>query len=818
MYWEWKPGDNMREFLKKQHSLRFLLGSVIVVTVVAVESVGAVYEYFSERQRIIETMQASSAQSLARLEKNIAPFIESYAPNEYAQLVATEFTLKNYFAIVVRDFNMGKVVGRVEYISGMILDSGGVPQNFDVNEQRHREAIKQIYFSESKPMHSASGELLGEVTVYISDEALNRELSRILGNAIASALINIFLLIVLLLLFSQRLLINPLGKIERSLARQDADGIPLNPPPDTAIAEISRLTGTIATMLEVIRRSRDALQLERTRLKNVIDGAHAGTWEWNIPTGALVINERWAAMLGYTVEELAPVTYQTWANNVHPADIQQAMALIEQHFSGKSTEFRVEIRMRHKLGHWVWVLGMGRVASRAEDGKPLLMSGTHIDISESKRQAAELASQRHRLNEIITGTNVGTWEWNVQTGAVIFNERWAEIVGYSLAELEPVSIESWTKLAHPDDLECSNELLQQHFSGLSPFYEFEARMRHKQGHWVWVLDRGKVSSWTEDGKPLFMFGTHQDITARKTAEEQLSKSLHYNRSLIEASLDPLVTISKDGKIMDVNRATEDITGVSRQQLTGSEFSDYFADPEKAREGYRQVFLAGYISDYPLAIRHIDGHLTEVLYSASTFLDEQGEVAGVFAAARDITKLKETVEHIEHMALFDALTELPNRVMLNDRFHQALASAKRDRSHLALLFIDLDRFKPVNDTYGHHIGDLLLIQVANRMRSCIRESDTVARIGGDEFVVLLPDVESESDALAVADKIRIALRLPIQIESLSLEISSSIGIALYPLHGQDWEALSKNADAAMYRAKAAGRDTAVLASCPTKHWI
>lgn len=144
-----------------------------------------------------------------------------------------------------------------------------------------------------------------------------------------------------------------------------------------------------------------------------------------------------------------------------------------------------------------------------------------VDISARKKAEEALAHERQRLDSILKGTNAGTWEWNVQTGEVVFNERWAEIIGYTLAELAPVSIATWTNLAHPDDLKTSDALLERHFKGELPYYEFEIRMRHKDGRWIWVLDRGKVSSWTPDGKPLIMSGTHQDITARKQAEEKL---------------------------------------------------------------------------------------------------------------------------------------------------------------------------------------------------------------------------------------------------------------------------------------------------------
>ncbi len=149
---------------------------------------------------------------------------------------------------------------------------------------------------------------------------------------------------------------------------------------------------------------------------------------------------------------------------------------------------------------------------------------TFIDITKRRRAEQALAMEKRRLSNILEGTNVGTWEWNVQTGETIFNERWAEIVGYTLEELMPVTIDTWLKLAHPDDLKLSRALLERHFRKELPYYECEARIRHKDGSWIWVLDRGKVSMWTDDGKPLIVSGTHQDITKRKQMEEELRAS------------------------------------------------------------------------------------------------------------------------------------------------------------------------------------------------------------------------------------------------------------------------------------------------------
>ena len=181
-----------------------------------------------------------------------------------------------------------------------------------------------------------------------------------------------------------------------------------------------------------------------------------------------------------------------------------------------------------------------------------------------------------------------------------------------------------------------------------------------------------------------------------------------------------------------------------------------------------------------------------------------------ATHTDITLRKAADEEIKHLAFYDTLTHLPNRRLLQDRLHQAMWHAKRDSRRLAVLFIDLDQFKPVNDEFGHQAGDELLQAVAHRLQACVRESDTVARIGGDEFMVLLPRIELAQDASGVAEKIHEALKQPFTLsEGETVSISSSTGIAIYPEHGRDEATLTSHADIAMYRAKLAGRDRFVM---------
>lgn len=304
---------------------------------------------------------------------------------------------------------------------------------------------------------------------------------------------------------------------------------------------------------------------------------------------------------------------------------------------------------------------------------------------------------------------------------------------------------------------------------------------------------------------------------RKRFDQNLRDQQFYTRSLIESNIDALMATDPSGVITDVNKQMELLTGCSRNELIGTLSKKYFTDQDRAEAGIKKVLREKKVSNYELTALAKDGKETMVSYNAATFYDRDGNLQGVFADARDISELKKAEEVILDMAFHDALTGLPNRRLLTDRLNQTMAASKRSGRHGALIFLDMDNFKSLNDTQGHCVGDLLLVEVARRISSCVREVDVVARFGGDEFVVILGELvsdraESAKQAGIVAEKIRNILSAPYQLEirqqgktdqTITHQCTSSLGVALFMDHEVSSEEVLKWADMAMYQAKNAG---------------
>jgi PAS domain S-box-containing protein len=271
------------------------------------------------------------------------------------------------------------------------------------------------------------------------------------------------------------------------------------------------------TLEEKVKERTGELQTERQRLSNILYGTDAGTWEWNVQTGDASFNERWADIVGYALHELEPVSIQTWIGLCHSDDLKFSNELLEKHFKRKLDYYECECRMKHKNGSWVWVLDRARVVSWTEDNKPLIVSGTHQDITERKQTEAELMKSEKRLTLALTATQDSVWDWDLLTDNLYYSPLWWKMLGYETNELKSDS-DLWRRFMHPEDLEQANRIVAEAIAKQTSF-EVESRLLHKDGHYVPILTRGFLLR-DEDGKALRITGTNTDLTERKLMEAE----------------------------------------------------------------------------------------------------------------------------------------------------------------------------------------------------------------------------------------------------------------------------------------------------------
>lgn len=329
---------------------------------------------------------------------------------------------------------------------------------------------------------------------------------------------------------------------------------------------------------------------------------------------------------------------------------------------------------------------------------------------------------------------------------------------------------------------------------------------------VFLAD-GLIVCFSIEAMHRFRLSHLQKLKEVQQAHAESERNRHYLDSIINNVLDGIITIDAQGNITSCNEATTKLFGYSEAELIGQGINMLMPEPDRSRH---DEYLQRYLDTGEQKIIGVGRDVTGLRKDGSVFPMElavcevRDELKRSFVGiVRDISIRKAHEAHMNHIAHHDQLTGLPNRMLFTDRLQQLLARTRREPLKFALMFVDLDNFKPVNDTLGHDTGDLLLQEATTRLQRCLRESDTAARIGGDEFVVLLPTITSANDAQRVAEKIRHALSQPFALSGNRVNISCSIGIALYPEHGSKGKLLIKHADTAMYHAKRSGRNEVVL---------
>lgn len=429
----------------------------------------------------------------------------------------------------------------------------------------------------------------------------------------------------------------------------------------------------------------------------------------------------------------------------------------------------------------------------------LLLFTSRLNREVEKRTVA-LAASEQNFRSFFEQASVGVAQVDAHSGRFLqVNNRYCEITGYSEAEMRQLSFRDIT---FAEDLGIDKQQRRDLVAGKIREFTVEKRYVRKDGRVVWVI-LSASALWNVGEEPVASLAIVRDISKRKQAEEELV----FAAKVFEHSIEGIVVTDCNGSILQVNQAFSAITGYSVEEAIGQNprilksnrhseafYKQMWAD--LAREGQ----WSGEIWN-----RRKNGEVYPEWLTINAVRNAQGKITNYVSIFHDITELKRQQEALEHQAQHDALTGLPNRVLLNDRLKEALKRMARHSQRVALLFLDLDNFKHVNDGFGHTAGDNLLVELSRRLKKQLREGDTLARQGGDEFLVLLGDIEEVDDVSVVCMRLLDCLKQPFCHEDMEYYVTASIGVTLAPEDGRTSELLIKNADMAMYRAKNLGRN-------------
>jgi len=447
---------------------------------------------------------------------------------------------------------------------------------------------------------------------------------------------------------------------------------------------------------------------------------------------------------------------------------------------------RIDLGISHGIIWFFGLIGIGWAGYQAEHkNRARLLAQQALQESENTLKRAQSVA------------SIGSWHLDISQNSLTWSDETYHIFGVTPGI--PLSYELFLSCTHPEDRESVDKAWQAALKGEE--YDIIHRIV-VGGDTKWVREQAELT-FAPDGSLCSGVGTVQDITSQKLNEDTLRLYANVFRHSGEA----ILITDRDQQIIAINPAFTRLTGYTLDDLL-NQTPRILASGHTPHETYRTMRTALETTGFwqgELWDRHKDGAINPTWAAISVVRDHEGEIINYIAGFTDISERKAAEEQIYQLAHHDILTGLFNRYNLESRIAQALLSARRDSEPLAVMFIDLDRFKVINDTLGHNVGDLLLIEVARRIQQCVRESDIVARPGGDEFVVVLTGISAVMDAASVAHKIRTALGEPYQIDGRSLHTTPSIGISVFPSDGYDTETLMKHADTAMYHAKEQGRN-------------
>jgi diguanylate cyclase (GGDEF)-like protein/PAS domain S-box-containing protein len=656
-----------------------------------------------------------------------------------------------------------------------------------------RVASGNVYRAEREIL--VRGERIGRILVEMDDARSQQELREKQRSYVFVLAAQLMVSLLLIVLFLNARLLKPLRKLMRFSDRLSHGDFETRLEV-TGSDELGRLAQQLEQMRVAIKRLFEDIGQREERFRSIVTQVPGAVFRFR-PDGPIdFVSDTIEDISGYSAAQFMRSTTHSWTNLIAPEDRRKQRSVIGQSIRD-GQPYEIEYRILDASGAERWVQENGQPQASDGDRKAPWVDGIITDISQRKhnemRIEALLAEQSAILDNVMFGVMF------VRNRAIVsVNRRCEELFGYEPGAMSGAS----TSIMFLNAFDYESSGLRQYPSlSQGDYFSEERQYRRHDGSLFWCMVSGYALDHNRANEgSIWVFA---DITSRKEAEEKLRLSA----TVIEHIADGVVVLDAQGIIVAVNPAFSLITGYSEAEALGK-------DRTLTRSGrheqsfYHDMWQEQLENGYwrgELWSQRKNGEMYLEFLTVSAVRDTLGQATHYVGVFSDITKAKESQEKLDHLAHHDPLTQLPNRLLFHDRLQHALQRATREGEQLALLFIDLDRFKNVNDTLGHHIGDELLKQVASALQERLREGDTLARLGGDEFIVLLENIDNQYGASLVAEKLVQMFEEPFMVAGHELFVTCSVGISLFPDDAADLNMLIRNADVAMYQAKARGRN-------------
>mgnify|MGYP002681589177 CR=1 FL=1 len=547
------------------------------------------------------------------------------------------------------------------------------------------------------------------------------------------------------------------------------------------------------------------------KYRTILEEMNDGYFEVDLTGKYTFVTETNARLLATTPEKLLGKDSSEY---MVKEDIPLVRGAFNKIYKTGKPERNITYRALHKDGT-IGIAELSGFPRKDEKGNIIGFRGIARDITERKQMEEALRQSEEKYRNILYSIQEGYFELDLAGNYTFVNDANCRLLGYSRDEI--IGMNSRQHMPYEDNYKKASQAYTKLFLTGKPIESMEIFSVKKDGTPV-IYETSVTLIKDAQGKAIGFRGVSRDITERKQMEEQIRQSEERYRTIIEQMEDGYFETDLSGRFTFVNDAECRNTGYSCEEIIGKK-SSLFVDEKTYKELFNlfsNIYQTGKpIKSYDLALFKKDGTRTYNEISVNLIRNAQGESVGFRGIARDVTERKRQEEQIQYLATHDGLTGLPNRTLFGQLLNHAIQAAKRYNRKLAVFFIDLDRFKIINDTLGHEAGDQLLQEIAVRFRQTLRATDVVARLGGDEFVAMIEEINDAGQAITVAHKLLAEAMKPVSIMSQECRVTASIGICIYPKDGDDEQTLMKNADIAMYSAKEAGKNNFQLYSSDIK---